>query len=58
MMKMMEAMQAKLDKLEAKDSNAFVDAKKINDDPKQFSYKIWKNKPVLSYTSKVRDDNY
>lgn len=33
----------------------FIDAKKINDDPKQFRYKIWGWIPVLSSKSKKKD---
>jgi hypothetical protein len=33
----------------------FVDARKINDDPKQFKYKLWAWIPVLSAKSKKKD---
>lgn len=44
-------------KLQDSDNKAqmFIDAKKINDDPKQFKYKIWAGIPVLSSKSKKKD---
>ncbi len=44
-------------KLQDSDNKAqmFVDARKINDDPKQFKYKIWAGIPVLSSKSKKKD---
>jgi len=48
-----EALKAENKKLQK--VNQFKEAKKINDDPKQFSYKIRGWLPVLSYTSKRKD---
>lgn len=47
----------KVNKLQDSENKAqmFVDARKINDDPKQFKYKLWAWIPVLSAKSKKKD---
>jgi hypothetical protein len=52
----MDAMMARLAKLEEDTGSVVIDKKARNTDPKQFSFAIWDGKPVLGYKAGKKDN--
>lgn len=57
LLEQVKALTQEMKQLKDSDNKAqmFVDARKINDDPKQYKYKLWGWVPVLSAKSKKKD---